>query len=71
MSEKNKKNFDVKVPDPILAEPKHKKMSFKKKLAFIFLFGFIGGWLWMTWATQINQPLGLEGLSFWQLLLPF
>ncbi|MFA5013228.1 MAG: hypothetical protein WC520_01550 [Candidatus Paceibacterota bacterium] len=61
----------VIVPDPILAEPKNKKMPWKKKAVIFFIVGLVGGWLWMTWATQINQPLGLEGQNFWQLLLPF
>ena len=61
----------VKVPDPILAEPKRKKMPWKNKAAVFFIAGFAGGWLWMTWATLLNHEVGNDGLSFWRLLLPF
>jgi hypothetical protein len=61
----------VKIPDPILEKPKHKKMPWRKKAAIFFIAGFVGGWLWMTWATLLNHQVGSSGLSFWRLMLPF
>lgn len=61
----------VRVPDPVLGELKRKKMPWRKKAWLIFFIGFLGGWLWMTWATLLNHQVGSAGLSFWRLLLPF
>ena len=61
----------VDVPDPISGKPKLKKMSIKRKAILVFLFGFLFGWAWITWGNYILQPYGLDGLSYWYLLLPF
>ena len=61
----------VKIPDPILAQPARKKMTFKKWVILIFVAGFLAGWFWMTWAMRLEPPIGLADYSFWQLLLPF
>jgi len=61
----------VKIPDPILAQPKRKKTTFRKEAAIIFLLGISAGWFWMTWAMYLQPPIGLDGVPFWRLLLPF
>ena len=61
----------IQVPDPIVGKPKHKKITFRKEAIIIFLLGLLAGWFWMTWAMYLEPPLGLDGFSFWRLLLPF
>jgi len=67
---KNNK-ISVKVPDPILEDVKIEKMSFNKKAILLFFIGFIFGWVWITWGSYIDQIYGINGLSFWRVLLPF
>ena len=62
---------NIKVPDPIVGEPQHKKITFRTEAIIIFALGFLAGWLWMTWAISLRPPVGLNGASFWRLLLPF
>ncbi|MBU4421979.1 hypothetical protein L6259_03445 [Candidatus Parcubacteria bacterium] len=61
----------LRIPDPILAQPKHKKMTFKREALIVLFIGFLAGWVWMTWAMVIEKPLGLGDVSFFRLLLPF